>query len=132
MRVLYVPVSEKAWISHFQQGGFIGARYQRGAGLGSIFRSLFRAILPVAKSAGKSVGRRALKAGAEIASDLVSGRNFKESLQEHGRHAASDLLSKAATKLKGGKLGTIKRPKKTKRVIRKKRTVKTQLGHLSI
>ena len=83
MRVRYVPVTEKEWILHFQRGGgFVGLPFQRGAGLGSVFRSLFRAILPVAKSAGKTIGKRALRAGAEIASDLVSGKNLKDSLHQ--------------------------------------------------
>ena len=116
MRVRYVPITEKQWLHHIQRGaGFSGTPYQRGAGLGSLFRSLFRAILPIAKTAGKAIGKRALSAGAEIATDLVAGKNFKQSLEQHGKEATSDLLAKASRKLKGGRLGTIKgkrRPKK--------------------
>ncbi len=58
MRVQYTPVSEKQWLDHIQKGaGFKGVPYQRGTGLGSVFRSLFRAILPIAKGAGKAVGK---------------------------------------------------------------------------
>ena len=148
MRVRYVPVTEKEWIQHIQRGaGFHGTPYQRGAGLGSLFRSLFRAILPVAKTAGRAIGKRALQAGADIASDMVAGKNLKQSMKTRGRSATADLLKQASNKMRGGRrrkgskkkttkrkqrggrLGTrsIKGKKKSrKNTIRKK--VKTQLG----
>lgn len=130
MRVRYVPVTEKEWLLHFQHGaGFRGSPYQRGAGLGSVFRSLFRAILPVAKKAGKAIGRRALQAGADIATDLVSGKNLKQSLEDHGKQATTDLLDRASNSLKGGKLGRRTIKGKRKPVNRKKRV--TQLGTIS-
>ena len=123
MKVTYKPVTEKEWLSHIQKGGgFKGLSYQRGAGLGSVFRSLFRAILPIAKSAGKAVGKRALKAGANIATDIVSGKPLKESLKQNGKEAAADLLEKGTKKLRGGKLGTIKGARKGRVV--KRRAVK--------
>ena len=119
MRVLYVPVGDRAWAQHFSQrgGGFHGMPYQRGGGLGSLFRSIFRAILPVAKTAGRAIGKRALKAGAEMASDLVAGKNFKQSLTHRGKAAASDLLSQAADGLKGGHLGKRKKRKTPKKTV---------------
>lgn len=131
MRVQYVPVTEKEWVLHFQRGsGFSGSAYQRGAGLGSIFRSLFRAILPVAKSAGRAIGKRALKAGAEIATDLINGQSPEQTVKRRGRQAATDLLEKAAIKLRGGKIGSIKGKKKATPVTRKKPQKKrvTQIG----
>ena len=133
MRVRYVPVSEKQWIAHIQKGGFLGTPYQRGAGLGSIFRSLFRAILPVAKSAGRAIGKRALQAGADVATDLVAGKDFKDTLKSRGKEATGDLLGDASKRLKGGKLGkrTIKGRSKPVTPRRKqKKAVKTQLGIL--
>jgi len=65
--------------------GFVGLPYQRGAGLGSLFRGLFRAILPVAKSGGKSVGRQALQTGTEIASDVLAGKSLKDAAEERGK-----------------------------------------------
>ena len=71
MRTYYQPESSEFWI-HFladQQYGagyplFIGSQYQRGAGIGSFFRGIFRAVAPVLKSVGKTVGKEALRAGA--------------------------------------------------------------------
>ena len=140
MRVVYVPVGEQFWHSYYlgqakQSGhglsGFEGAPYQRGYGLGSFFRGLLRMIVPVAKSVGKSaikaVGKEALAAGANITGDLVRGRTFKDSVKEHGRKAAGNLLTKAGTKVKGqagGKLGrrVVKRKgKRAASVVKKKR-----------
>lgn len=113
MRTIYVAPSDKVWASFYsrnQKGeGFVGLPYQRGGGLGSIFRGIFRALLPIAKSAGKTIGRQALRTGAEIASDVLSGSNLKDSVKRRGRAAAATLATKAAKKIqRGGRLG--KRP----------------------
>lgn len=107
MRVIYVPGNEKTWSQYYnsqalQHGsGFVGLPYQRGAGLGSLFRGLFRAILPVAKSVGKSVGRQALQTGTEIASDVLAGKSLKDAAEERGKVAASKLLKKAGRQIAG-------------------------------
>lgn len=136
MRVIYVPSGDQFWQSYYtaqarQTGhglsGFEGIPYQRGYGLGSFFRGLLRMIIPVAKSAGKSaikaIGKEALATGASIAGDLVQGRDLKSAVEEHGRNAAGNLLTKAGNKVRkqtGGKLG--KRPKsKGTSVAKKKR-----------
>jgi hypothetical protein len=72
--------------------------YQRGAGLGSVFRGIFRALLPIAKTAGKSIGRQALATGAQIASDVVSGKPIKEAVKRRGKAGATNLLRKATKK----------------------------------
>jgi hypothetical protein len=116
MRATYVPISQKEWEFRFlQKGGFIGRPYQRGGGLGGIFRALFRAILPIAKTAGKFVGKTMLRSGADVATDLLEGQNAKASFKRRGRQAAGDLMQEAANKMKGGKR-------------RKKRRCVTQLG----
>ena len=112
MKTIYVAPSDKVWASFYsrnQKGeGFGGLPYQRGGGLGSIFRGIFRALLPIAKSAGKTIGRQALRTGAEIASDVLSGSNLKDSVKRRGRAAAATLATKAAKKIQRGGLG--KRP----------------------
>ena len=116
MRTRYVPISQKEWEIRFRQrGGFIGHPYQRGAGLGGIFRTIFRAILPMAKTAGKFVGKTMLRSGADAATDLLEGHNLKQVMKRRGRQAAGDLMQEAANKMKGGKR-------------RKKRRCVTQLG----
>lgn len=100
--------------------GFVGSRYQRGAGLGSIFKGLFRAILPIAKQAGKhalrAVGKEALRTGVNVAGDLAAGRKFGASIKEHGVHGIENLVKKGVRKvekLQKGRGGRIvkKKPK---------------------
>lgn len=129
MRVDYKPISQQEWhhLIHNQQGsGFIGLPYQRGAGLGSIFKRIFRTILPYAKSAGESIGKTLLSTGADIATDVVSGENLKSSVKKNTRKAAANLLETAANKMKGGKLGNRKKPINRTR----KRNMKQKFGIL--
>ena len=136
MRAIYVAPSDKEWALYYlrnQQGeGFSGLPYQRGGGLGSIFRGIFRALLPIAKSAGKTVGRQALRTGAEIASDVLSGSNLKDSVKRRSRTAAATLATKAAKKMQGGRLGkkpvskTIKGQAIKKKASRKRKAPRKQ------
>lgn len=133
MRVLFIPQNDKHWAQYYtrqQTGrGFDGVPYQRGGGLGNIFRGLFRFLLPVAKTAGKAVGRQALRTGAHIASDLVAGGDLKKVLKTRGKRGASDLLRTAATNLDQSGSGSIKGPAKTKNITppkKKKKVIKHQ------
>ena len=99
---------------------FSGPRYQRGYGLGSIFKKFFRWIvplakqhiiplakehaLPVLKEGLKTVGNQALQTTTDIATDLLSGKNIKESVRENGEIAIENLKRKAETKLAGGRI----------------------------
>ena len=119
MRVAYLPSED--WDRFYQAGhglpGFEGVAFQRGGGLGNFLGRLFRFVLPVAKRVGKAVGKQALTSGADILSDVVKGRNIKESAKEHGRVALGNLASKAgkyANQRGRGRLGN--RPKTIKGV----------------
>lgn len=133
MRAVYIPLSDADWaefyLSQAQQtghglAGFQGLPYQRGNGLGSLFRGLFRMILPVAKKVGKAVGKQVLSSGARVASDVVSGNySIQESLKNRLREGTGELAKKYLKTQTGDGLGirptkkrkTIKRP-----VVRKK------------
>ena len=147
-RAIYIPEDEAVWVEYFlnqanQTGhgmdGFQGSiQYQRGHGLGSFFARLFRSILPVAKRVGKSalktVGKEALAMGANVAGDLVRGKHVGESLEEHGRNAAGNLLKKAGKGIKrkatekniqsGGNIGKRSVVSTTSSVTKKKKTEK--------
>jgi hypothetical protein len=66
--------------------------YQRGAGLGNFFASLFRRALPFLKTAAKAVGKQALSTGAHVAADVIDGREFKESIAAHGKDGLKNVL----------------------------------------
>src|SRR5215831_12982165 len=58
---------------------FQGSRTQAGHGLGSIFSELFRFPMPLLKSLGISLGKQALRTGAQIATDVPDGQSFTDS-----------------------------------------------------
>jgi hypothetical protein len=110
-RTYYIPESDKIWLDFYMSqamqkgygGGFTGIPYQRGHGLGSFFGRLFRSILPVAKSIGKSalktVGKEAVNMGMNVAQDLSEGRNIRQSLKEHGAKAVGKLVKKGMNRI---------------------------------
>ena len=63
-----------------QTGGalpyFVGARYQRGHGLGSLFGGLLRSAMPLINRGVVALGRGALKTGVRIADDVLSGQDM--------------------------------------------------------
>ena len=70
-----------------QNGGempvFVGRRFQRGHGLGSILSGFFRRlVLPFFKTYGKSMLSGALKTGMEVADDVLEGQPLKESAKK--------------------------------------------------
>ena len=64
-----------------QKGGnlpaFHGARFQRGYGLGSIFKGLFRWVLSHLQQAAKVLGKKTLQTGVKVAQDVLAGENVK-------------------------------------------------------
>jgi hypothetical protein len=81
--------------------------YQNGAGLSDFLRTLWRAFLPVMKSAGKEVGKEALSAGSRLIEKVVDGENVKESLKQEGLKSVDNLLEKGGIGRQYG-TGTIK------------------------
>ena len=51
--------------------GYRGARFQRGYGIGGIFKSLARYAIPLFKQGAKVVGKRALQAATEVGHDVI-------------------------------------------------------------
>lgn len=108
----------------------IGARYQRGRGIGSLFSGLIRGFAPIARMGlnfgkrvitsdlAKSVAGQALDTGKKmalnLAADILDGRNVKESAQEQLNEAKKNI----ATTLRGG--GCRKRRKKQPNRLTKK------------
>ena len=58
---------------------FHGARGQRGHGEGSVLSGLFRSALPMITN----IGKQALQTGLNVATDVVQGNSFKDSLGKH-------------------------------------------------
>lgn len=82
-----------------QYGGslaaFHGARIQRGYGLGSLFGSLARAVLPIFKQGAKTVGKAAVRTGFDIAKDVLAGQNLKTAAKNRARETGTRMVNKA-------------------------------------
>ena len=83
---------------------FHGIQYQRGAGIGSVFRTLLRYLMPIGKEAIGAIGRQGLESGVRVLSDALDGRSVKESALAHGREGAKRLLQKASSRLEDEQL----------------------------
>ncbi len=131
MRIQFNPQTEAFWRGHYTQKGgaiqpFQGFPDQRGSGLGSVFHSLLRAVLPVAKSAGRAIGKQALRSGVGFAGDILEGANVKEAAIKRARSGGARLLRKGEKKLKrgekqqkGGGIGKAKKAINTTRKVGK-------------
>uniref|UniRef100_A0A183C304 ULP_PROTEASE domain-containing protein n=1 Tax=Globodera pallida TaxID=36090 RepID=A0A183C304_GLOPA len=76
---------------------FAGLPYQRGAGgLGSMFRSFLRFLVPIGRQAGAALARQGLESGARVLSNVLDGADLKQSLVTEGRTGLKNLLDKAA------------------------------------
>ena len=110
MRLQYTPKDARFWaefLHHEEVGGaipgFVGLPYQRGAGIGSFFRSIFRMAAPVLKRAAKAVGKQALKTGANIIADVAKGGDLLPALEQHGKEAVANLAEKASKRINEAK-----------------------------
>jgi hypothetical protein len=83
--------------SRQQRGGsfypvFTGIRHQRGAGLGGMFRSLFRTVSPHLKKGLTHLGKRALTAGANALTDMSENKtSFKDALKKQAKNELKAL-----------------------------------------
>ena len=92
-----------------QKGGnlpaFHCARFQRGYGLGSIFRGLFRWAVPHLKQGAKMLGKKALQTGVNVAQDVLVGENLKTAVAKQGKKALG-IPSQNSPQSGAGKKGT--------------------------
>lgn len=79
-----------------QAGGsmpyYVGARYQRGHGLGNIFAKV-KTLLPTVL---KTIGKFAIPTISNIATDMISGKKFREVAGTHALRGAAGALREIA------------------------------------
>lgn len=75
---------------------------QRGYGLGGLLGGLFRSAIPLLKKGAAVVGKEALKAGADIAQDVMKGQNVRASAKKRLKSAGQNLGTRAINKIKRG------------------------------
>ena len=86
---------------------YSGSRRQAG---GSIFGIIKRAVIPVLKAAGKEAGKSAIGFASDVASDLISGRNLKETMQNRGKQRASQFARNSVKRVYSNVVGSDSRP----------------------
>lgn len=82
-------------LNHYQ-----GVPFQRGYGFGGIFRSLFRAAVPLFRSGAKAVGKQLFHSGLDVLNDVSGGDNIKVAAKRRLKEAGQHLTDKAAEKVK--------------------------------
>jgi hypothetical protein len=88
---------------------FVGNKYQKGYGLGGTFKRFFKWIVPIFKRHAlpvvhtglKTVGREVLSSAANIANDVVLGKNLKESANKNITQSINNLKETFEKKLEG-------------------------------
>ena len=75
---------------------------QMGYGLGGLFRSLGRAVIPMIKKGAKALGNIALGSGKDLVGDVLSGKNIKQAMKQRGREAMIIAAGKALKRLQSG------------------------------
>src|SRR5678816_29151 len=99
---------------------FRGSRMQRGYGLGGFFASLFRRAIPLFKSGGKYLAKKAAKTGIDTFQDIMGGVDpraaVKRRLADTSDEMLDDVKRKIRRKMTGQGVGrrkkTIKRNRK--------------------
>ena len=139
-------------------GGGVGPIYsvppfvQRGHGLGSLLGGLFRSIRPLffsgLRTAGKALGREALRTGGKILTDIADNpeTGIKEIISKHvqstfqnlgtkmtgrGRKRKRRSTSRVARKSKRPERSTKRTTKKKKKSTHKRRVTKRRTNPLS-
>jgi len=87
-------------------------RRQKGAGLGGILGSIGRRLLPLAR---RFLLPSAKKAAKNIALDILSGKNVKESLKDRSKTAIKEVGHQIIDQIGSGRRKKLKKPlKRTK------------------
>jgi len=90
-----------------------GATYQKGYGIGGLFRSLFRVAIPLFKSGAKAIGKQMLKSGVDLVNDVAQGVDVQTAAKQRLKEAGKVLANKATTKVRT-MIGSGKKNKKRK------------------
>ena len=111
MKKVYTP-NNKLYVQYYvdqakQKGGnlpaFHGSRFQQGYGLGSIFKGLFRWVMPHLQQGAKVLGKKALQTGVQVAQDDLEGNNVDTALAKRSEEAIGGLVPQAGSGRKSTK-----------------------------
>lgn len=84
---------------------------QMGYGLGGLFRSVARAVMPMVKSGAKALGNIALSSGTNLLGDILAGKNVKKAAKSRLNEATNVAKQRAINRLQSlSQTGSGKRP----------------------
>ena len=87
----------------FQRGrGLGGYGVHSGAGMGDVFRSVWRYLRPYAASAGKAIAHEGAATAQRILSNLAQGANLNETLRSEGKEGITRLLGRVRPAAQAG------------------------------
>eukprot|EP00057_Strongylocentrotus_purpuratus_P003423 XP_003726621.1 PREDICTED: uncharacterized protein F54H12.2-like [Strongylocentrotus purpuratus] len=89
---------------------FRGARMQRGYGLGSMLKGLLRSAIPIVKSGGKLLGKKAWQTGLNVVRDVANGKSLASATTSNLKKLGQQFTSNSSGRVK--KKVKRKRPKK--------------------
>ena len=90
-----------------------------GSKFTEVLGQIGKAVLPIAKSAGKYLGKSALNLLANTGSDVMSGKNVRESVRKNASIEVENAKFDFAQGIRGAKRG--RKPRKKVKAARKKR-----------
>ena len=105
MRVKYccdTKAYENYYLSQVGHGMpyFAGARVKQGYGLGKLFSSIAKSVLPLVKKNAKTLEKQVLQSGVDFASDVLQDKNVKQAAIDQAKSAGTNLLQAAQQKQK--------------------------------
>ncbi|KAL3086703.1 hypothetical protein niasHS_008036 [Heterodera schachtii] len=91
-------------------GYFLGVPRQKGAGVGSVLRNLWRYLRPMVSAArpyaaniAAEIGKEGLETGARVLNEVSKGGSIRDALVSEGKEGAKKLLDKASSSLQKGR-----------------------------
>jgi hypothetical protein len=87
--------------------GYLGQYYNPpsfrhgGTGIGSALMSMFRFAMPMIKKGVRKLGTEAVDVASKIATDVIQGKDVKESAQKHVSEKASEVLRQVPEAISG-------------------------------
>ena len=96
----YLEQQQGQGISVFRGSPWQMGHGQMGYGLGGLFRSIARSVMPMVKSGAKALGNIALKSGKNLLGDVLAGKNVKEAAKARAVEAANVAKNKAAERVR--------------------------------
>src|SRR5678816_3435191 len=79
---------------------FRGSRMQRGYGLGGFFASLFRRAIPLFKSGGKYLAKKAARTGINTIQDIMGGVDPRSAVKRRIADVSDEMLDDVKRKIR--------------------------------